>query len=73
MTFGADTAQLGAVTALYGEKFSTECSVASLEGRRAIAKFSAEARFKAALIKIVVSWLETAGSGASIASSKGTG
>ena len=47
---------------------SSERRVTSLEGSRAIATFSAQAPFKAAVTKIVVSWLETAGSGASIAS-----
>jgi len=67
VTFGAVTAQVGAVTAPYGENFSWERIVASLKGSSAIAKFSAEAPFKAAVTKIV-SWLETAGSGPSIAS-----
>ena len=66
--FGAVTAQVGAVTAAYGENLSSERSVTSLEGSRAIATFSAQAPFKAAVTKIVVSSLETAGSGASIAS-----
>ena len=68
MTFGAVTAQLGALTAAYGENLSSERSVTSLEGSRAIATFSVQAPFKAAVTKIVVGWLETAGSGASIAS-----
>ncbi len=66
MTFGAVTAQLGALTAAYGENLSSERSVTSLEGSRAIATFSAQAPFKAAVTRIVVGWLDALGRGPTI-------